>query len=588
MGIFGFLSKAHVEQTTASQENAAQIQRLSKEIQRNQEAVDRAEQKIKTLESTGTGNDAAIQAQIDREQARIDTAYARLEPAIKEQNQFIQSRTKLYTDQIQKIDQDLAQLQQFLSANEVARAQAMIGVAADGRTGPNTSRAIAAFREQNEAKKTELVKQVQQIEQDSAVKSAKAEVQRLRQQVERQVEESNKLVNRLREQIAGSSSNSNVDGLIVEQRRIISESSSTLEKLIKERYELESSNRKLEAEVGPVKYIAALIYGDNPDASVLERAVRFVTIMLVIVFDPLAIALVLAAYSSRKWDSDNAIPEKSEVEPVVNSDEQQPIQEEPMIKEDIIKPVANDEFDITKHSYLSKLKPGPTDYAVYPYSCIKCDMVLSNKGTSVASCSDDNCPIIHENQTDKQEEITIQSVEPLDTLLSTVETPPPEEPKADSTNLDAAMEIIAREIVKEEREYKTENRAQEYYFTSDNYVNYRGKIMNIDALKSMRPDLFSAVSIEPESGNNISVDFGDSFPFKSKRGNIFVKTDLIPNRVYKFDGVNWLVLDKSLSNVYLQNEDYVKFLISKLELGEIDIDLLTDDEKVAIKDVLSK
>lgn len=56
--------------------------------------------------------------------------------------------------------------------------------------------------------------------------------------------------------------------------------------------------RKIEAEVGPIKYIAALIYGDNPDQNVLEKAVRWVIISIVFVFDPLAIMLLLAANHS--------------------------------------------------------------------------------------------------------------------------------------------------------------------------------------------------------------------------------------------------------------------------------------------------
>lgn len=60
--------------------------------------------------------------------------------------------------------------------------------------------------------------------------------------------------------------------------------------------------RKVEAEVGPIKYIAALIYGDSPDTNVLEKAVRWVIIILVIVFDPLAIAMVLSATESLKWE----------------------------------------------------------------------------------------------------------------------------------------------------------------------------------------------------------------------------------------------------------------------------------------------
>ena len=59
--------------------------------------------------------------------------------------------------------------------------------------------------------------------------------------------------------------------------------------------------RKVEAEVGPIKYIAALIYGDNPDTNLLERAVRWVIIIIVVVFDPLAVILLLASQYSFMW-----------------------------------------------------------------------------------------------------------------------------------------------------------------------------------------------------------------------------------------------------------------------------------------------
>jgi len=68
----------------------------------------------------------------------------------------------------------------------------------------------------------------------------------------------------------------------------------TLSKFKEERIKLESSVKKIEAEVGPIKYIAAAIYGSSgPDT--LELAVRWVIILLVVVFDPLAIVLLLAA-----------------------------------------------------------------------------------------------------------------------------------------------------------------------------------------------------------------------------------------------------------------------------------------------------
>ena len=55
--------------------------------------------------------------------------------------------------------------------------------------------------------------------------------------------------------------------------------------------------RKVEAEVGPIKYIAAFIYGDT-DPTILEKAVTWVIILLIIVFDPLAVILLLASQIS--------------------------------------------------------------------------------------------------------------------------------------------------------------------------------------------------------------------------------------------------------------------------------------------------
>ena len=83
--------------------------------------------------------------------------------------------------------------------------------------------------------------------------------------------------------------------------REIEQSQKRIAALNEERAPIAAEVRKVEAEVGPIKYIAALVYGDNPDANLLERAVRWIIIILVIVFDPLAIMMVLAATESLKW-----------------------------------------------------------------------------------------------------------------------------------------------------------------------------------------------------------------------------------------------------------------------------------------------
>lgn len=68
-----------------------------------------------------------------------------------------------------------------------------------------------------------------------------------------------------------------------------------ISKLQSERTPLASTVRKVEAEVGPIRYIANLIYGDKIDDTILEKAVRIVILLIVFVFDPLAVLILIAA-----------------------------------------------------------------------------------------------------------------------------------------------------------------------------------------------------------------------------------------------------------------------------------------------------
>ena len=81
----------------------------------------------------------------------------------------------------------------------------------------------------------------------------------------------------------------------------IAKSQTVIAKLNEERAPIAKDLRKVEAEVGPIKYIAKLIYGDNPDANILEKAVTWVIIVIVLVFDPLAVIMLLAAQMTFQW-----------------------------------------------------------------------------------------------------------------------------------------------------------------------------------------------------------------------------------------------------------------------------------------------
>jgi energy-converting hydrogenase Eha subunit A len=93
----------------------------------------------------------------------------------------------------------------------------------------------------------------------------------------------------------------------------ISASQQRISALNEERAPVAAEVRKVEAEVGPIKYIASFVYGSNPDANVLEKAVSWVSILIVIVLDPLAIVLLLASqYSFQRFAESNTVEEQGQ------------------------------------------------------------------------------------------------------------------------------------------------------------------------------------------------------------------------------------------------------------------------------------
>lgn len=101
-----------------------------------------------------------------------------------------------------------------------------------------------------------------------------------------------------------------------DRNRILNEIGQAQAKIAKyneERAPIASEVRKVEAEVGPIKYIAALLYNDNPDTDVLEKAVRWVIIMIVSVFDPLAVLLLIAANWQQKRENKVVVIDEGEL-----------------------------------------------------------------------------------------------------------------------------------------------------------------------------------------------------------------------------------------------------------------------------------
>ncbi len=173
---------------------------------------------------------------------------------------------------------------------------------------------------------------------------------------------------------------------------------SKISKLSEEKAPLAAELRKVEAEVGPIKYIAALIYGDEAtqDQTLLEKAVRWVTILIVSVFDPLAVVMLIAAnwsllHRNKKVElkpvSEENLPEVKEAPP------EDPVVEEKSILEQhpyLTKPFTHFE-DLTPIPAPSstekpkrKRKPKPAPKVVAPVEDVQEHPVFdSNAGTEV-------------------------------------------------------------------------------------------------------------------------------------------------------------------------------------------------------------
>lgn len=312
-------------------------------------------------------------------------------------------------------------------------------------------------------------------------------------------------------------------------------------KLNEEAAPIRAEVRKIEAEVGPIKYIAAMIYGDNPDSNLLERAVRWMIILIVMVFDPLALVLVLAAQSSYRWLDDDLRNRKKE----------------------------EDEF---KEVFLdTKLDEDASKFL---------DETLDDMPHETAYAD----PKEDENVSETIQPDTIQ---PDDVVREDVpETPTPDAvASGDSVEQSEARESSSREEPAQPVkpiEIKTEGVTLQE--SDGGYVSFQGGSVSKSALQGMRPDLFVA---RPDDDQTLT-SFGTEFPRFAKKGSIFVRVDLLPNRVFKFSQDKWIEVNKDLTDAYLYDEEYIRYLVAKIESNEYDVDLLSDNEREQIEHYLDK
>jgi len=291
---------------------------------------------------------------------------------------------------------------------------------------------------------------------------------------------------------------------------------STIARLNEERAPIAAEVRKVEAEVGPIKYIAALLYGDNPEVNVLERAVRWVIIVLVVVFDPLAIVLLLAATESMKWEREKSRGPPPDYEP---DDGALTIQQLQQIQESAPKP-----------AYRSFWPPSSS---LWPFSSFT-----------------------------KSADIPIEHPAPVDSVPTN--TDPNDTEDSEKAAVKAWKNANPGETIKKQRQLYSEGKIDKLPWEN----------MSLQA------------DNEPPQGTMRG--FGTAWPDKPIKGDTFLRVDRLPSALFKFNGKNWIEIDKNISDQYSYDSAYIDHLISKLNNGEYDPELLTDAEVEQIQQRLKQ
>lgn len=355
--------------------------------------------------------------------------------------------------------------------------------------------------------------------------------------------------------------------------------------------------RKVEAEVGPIKYIANLIYGDNPDANILEKAVTWVIMIIVAVFDPLALVLILAAQQSLRWAREEPEQGKSINDIVPQPQEYIPSQDEPEATYTNNWPTANELWP-----FPSGYKPTPTEEttadttqstadadqeAVAPegdffrqdelaQEIARKDQELDQLQTALAEVVADYNKLHEQNNTSLERNLNLQIQ--LDDLKRQVSL---------ANNYGNVLERPGDYVESTPDELKPELPTIEPIEGSD-YVRVDGKVYSRESLGVMMPDLLPHADNAHKQLAASHCDFGTEFPQQPKKGDMFLRVDYLPNKLYKWNSIKWIEIDKASTDSYTYNEEYIKHLITQLEAGSYDQEDLNDAERDQIEEYLRK
>jgi hypothetical protein len=387
----------------------------------------------------------------------------------------------------------------------------------------------------------------------------------------------------------------------------IARSQKAIQKLQEERAPLAAEFRKVEAEVGPIKYIAALIYGDNPDQNLLEAAVRWVIILIVVVFDPLALCLILAANKQLEWaragvggwvhdEEEKIVPKIAAAdgqtaeppphnEPIANDDTAaMNIVAEPADVE--IRPFTDEEIAALNQQ---EIQSQEEFFDRAQYAALTADIMDEQRRAEEA-----NTVIAEIEQTEPDLDIPVLENEEMWAQRVIDEQPKYEQDDGPLTQ--TQIEQIKSSVEEEQTgsittataEPPAESPPEADEFNTpvrrgaDYAVRYKGKVYNLDAFNKLYPGMaIQADNDKLEAASQCG--FGERFPDSPMKGDMFIRTDYLPDRLFKWNGIKWIEVDKNTTDSYTYNQAYIQYLIEKLEAGEYEVEDLSEAEQAQVE-----
>lgn len=422
----------------------------------------------------------------------------------------------------------------------------------------------------------------------------------------------------------------------------ITKSQKAIQQLQAERAPLAAEFRKVEAEVGPIKYIAALIYGDNPDQNLLEAAVRWVIILIVVVFDPLALCLILAANKQLEWarqgrggwirdeepaakyPADDGPLTATQLEQVQKSAEESvcPKCQTVLVDATGIGPFCpNKECDVADGPDLHKNTAGSPEEFFDQAKAIAQRLDAETKQKLIEpedELSRDEIEQIRLDEINKE----LAAIEPNEEpVVEVVEEPEPIIISAEEKALlDSAGEIInelnnevvskTAHIANVEAQYnqlqndsihwlQEQQRIQEQLEEldaarnvekqrADNLQAQLDELLVVDQPEEVSVNLSPAADNAPNLKRVPVSSFGIEFPADPEKGDLYLRTDYLPSKLFKYNGDRWIEADKARTDTYTYNDQYIEFLIEKLKSGEYDTEDINEAEQEQIAQYLQE